>query len=58
MCKEELEKYNPQERELLLTYCEEFIAQYKRENPSRKNVPQLKMFMWLALAKLDNIYVL
>ena len=50
----ELREYSPEHQKLVLDYCEEYIAQYRQENPVRTNLPHIKYFWLMAINKFGQ----
>lgn len=54
VCSEQLNKYTAPQKEQILNYCDEYIAQYRKENPTRSNLPQMKYILLMAISKFES----
>lgn len=52
-CEDQLKEYTPEQKKILLDYCDEYIKQYRQDNPA-KSLPHLKYFMLMAVGRFDN----
>jgi hypothetical protein len=50
-CSNLLKEHNSEQRTLVLDYCEEYIEQYRKDNPSR-SLPQMRYIVLMAMDKL------